>query len=97
MKKQLSLVLASSVVLLCVGVAVVVSDNHKTSAAVVVDSQVQSLQKQLKSAQAVTLQHDAVSAANQKNYADQITGLTNQKAALCAQIKAARLAQPICQ
>lgn len=96
MKTKLIILATIVIVLVCTGIAISVSNGRKADATTVTDSRVQSLQNQLKSSQDVQKQHDAVNNTAIKNAGDQIILLTNQKATVCAQVKAAKLVQPLC-
>lgn len=96
MKQQLTILAAVVVIFVCSGVAIVASDHRKANTDAAQSSAVQSFQTQLKSAQDTQKLHDSVNTTAIKNAGDQIINLTNQKTTLCAQIKAAKLVQPIC-
>lgn len=96
MKKQLAVLAALIVVLVCLGIAVIYSNDHRAKLAAAQTSQVQGLKKQLLTLQQEQTLHDQVDVANLKNASDQIINLTQQKTALCIQVKAARLTQPLC-
>lgn len=89
MKKHLILIGACVVVLLCLGYAVSVSNGRQANAQAAQSSQV-------KKAQDIVKQHDAVNAAALKNAGDRIIQLTQDKVTLCNQIKTAKLVQPLC-
>jgi uncharacterized protein HemX len=80
-KTQTAFVVVSIVaVVACLSVAVLGYHNHQVTVQARQASQVQQAQATLK-------QHDAVATANEKNAADRITQLTNQKNSLCAVLK----------
>lgn len=89
MKKQLLLIGTCVLVLLCLGYAVVISNDRQTRVQAAQSSQVKKAQDTLK-------QHDAVNQAALKNAGDRIVQLQGDKATLCAQVKAAKLVQPLC-
>lgn len=97
MKKQLVILAALAVVLVCLSVAVIYSNDRGARNKTVTTTQVKALQAQLTREQAVSALHDAANTANIKNAGDQILTLQTQKTTLCTQIKAARLTQPLCQ
>jgi uncharacterized protein HemX len=81
-KTQTAFVVLSIVaVVACLSVAVLGYHNHQVTVQARQTSEVQQAQATLK-------QHDAVAATNQKNAADRIISLTNQKNSLCAVLKA---------
>lgn len=90
MKKQLVILVAIIIVLACSSVAIVRSNDRKAQAAVTTTSQVKSLQAQLARVQAVQALHDQANTAAIKNAGNEII-------TLCAQIKGAKLVQPLCQ
>lgn len=92
MKKNLTVLAALVVVLVCLSIAIVRSNDRKADAAAVQNSQVKSLKSQLSQADV----RYKVDSLNLTNANTQITTLANQKNILCVQIKAARLAQPLC-
>lgn len=96
MKKQLAILAALIVIFVCMSVAIVYSNDRKALATAAQTSEVKSLKSQLSNAQAVQTLHDQANTADMKNAGDQILSLNQQKTTLCAQIKAAKLVQPLC-
>lgn len=96
MKPKLVVLTALVVVLVCFSVAIVYSNDRKALSTAVQTSQVKSLQAQLQDVKAVQALHDQANTTAIKNTGNQIITLTAQKATLCAQIKGAKLLQPLC-
>jgi peptidoglycan hydrolase CwlO-like protein len=100
MKKYLAVAAATTAVLVCTGVAVDVSSNNQANVKADQVSQVQKLKSQLSDIQTAKASREAAlsQAADQINVLTQkSTSLTQTNATLCAQIKAARLSQPLCK
>jgi hypothetical protein len=100
MKKLLVIAVASATVFACTGVAINISNDRKAQAKAQETSQVSSLKSQLKeSEQAKEARVSALEQAGaQINVLTQkTTALSQTNAALCAQIRTARLNQPLCR
>jgi septal ring factor EnvC (AmiA/AmiB activator) len=92
MKKLFVVLVALAAVLVCTGVAIVVSEDHQARKEAARVSEVQKLKSDLGSTQnTLKLTNDSLKQVNA-----QTTSLTQQKAVLCGQIKTARLNQPLC-
>lgn len=96
MKKQLTVLGVLIIIFVCLCVAIVYSNDRKTTNDVATTSQVKSLQDQLQRVQTVQTLHDQANTATVKNAGEQILTLQQQKTTLCTQIKNARLVQPLC-
>lgn len=96
MKKIIVVPAALAVVLICLSVAVVRSNDHKSNAAAVKTSQVNALEAKVRQVQTIQTLHDRANIVNLKGATNQILSLKQQNATLCAQIKLHRLYQPLC-
>lgn len=97
MKKQLIILTAAVVVLVCTTTAIVASADRDNVAQAAQTSEVQKARAAQKKAEDTLRSHDNVNAANIKNAGDEILELKTKTATLCAQIKTAKLVQPLCQ
>lgn len=77
-------------------VAIVYSNDRKALATATQTSQVKNLQSELRTSEAVQKLQEQANTADIKNAGDTILTLNQQKTTLCNQIKAAKLAQPLC-